>query len=139
MSFEATELWQRVGLFLLSIAMGSTGVSFMFHTYISPEVYELFVMEISTKLGVPQPKCKIVYDYSSCALAIIMSFAFFGFGHFEGIKIGSVINALVNGWIIKFISARLTEKYEFVDTMPKLAALFRSSSADGEKAPQAAD
>lgn len=126
MAFDATEMWQRLLLFILSMIMGATGVSFMFHTYISPEIYELFVMEVSAKAKIPQTKFKIIYDYSSCVLAIVMSFLFFGFGHFEGIKAGSIINALVNGWVIKWISARLAERFEFVDTCPRLVALFRS-------------
>ena len=38
-------MWQRVLYYVLGMLFCSAGVSAMFHTYISPEVYELFVKE----------------------------------------------------------------------------------------------
>jgi len=45
-------------------------------------------------------KFKIIYDCASCIIGVVMSFAFFGLGHFEGVKPGTVICALVNGVLI---------------------------------------
>ena len=67
--------------YVIGIFTCSLGVSLLFHTYISPEAYELFVKEISEKLGKDINKVKTVYDVVSCLIAIILSFIFFGFGN----------------------------------------------------------
>lgn len=113
----------RLGFYLFGIVFCCVGVSFFFHTYISPEAYELFVKEIADKLKAPISKVKTIYDCSSCAVAILMSFLFFGFGHFEGVKLGTVFCALVNGWLIGRISALLDRTFEFKDAL-KLRKFF---------------
>lgn len=105
----------RLGFFLLGFGLCALGVSMMFHTYIAPEVYELFVKELSAKRGWEISRVKTVYDCVSCALAIIMSFAFFGFGHFEGVKAGTIACALLNGWVIGRISRALDRRFDFRD------------------------
>ena len=50
-------------------------------------------------------------------LAIVMSFAIFGFGRFEGVKLGTVLCALCNGRIIGRISALLEARLEFTDAL----------------------
>ena len=47
-----------------------------------------------------------------------MSFMFFGFGHFEGVKAGTIVCALVNGWMIGRISDALDRRFEFRDRLP---------------------
>lgn len=101
----------RVAFFLVGMVSCSAGISLLFHTYISPEAYEMVVKEISEKYGLSLSKTKTVYDCISCAVAVVMSFAFFGFGEFKGVKWGTVICALLNGWTIgqfgRFFEARL--------------------------------
>lgn len=101
--------------YLLGMILCSLGVSFLFHTYFAPEAYELLVKEISVKYGTDIHKTKTAYDCSSCLIAILLSFIFFGFGHFEGVKLGTVICALVNGSIIGLWTKLLEKKYEFKD------------------------
>ena len=48
----------------------AAGVSAMFHTYISPEVYELFVKEVSAHFGVDINRFKTGYD---CACLLYTS------------------------------------------------------------------
>ena len=105
-------LWFVVGSVLCSIA-----VSLFFHTYISPEAYELIVKEIASKFSININKVKTVYDCVSASLAVVLSFVFFGFGVFRGVGIGTVICALVNGWMIGRISAFLESRYEFVNKL----------------------
>lgn len=103
----------RLVYFLLGVCLGSVGVAFLFHTYIAPEVYELFVKEWAKKYGTDIGKTKTVYDCISCGFAIALSFLFFGFLHFEGVKLGTVVCALTNGWLIGKISQAMSEKIEF--------------------------
>lgn len=108
-------MWVRIIFYIAGLLLTSFGVSTMFKTYISPEVYELLVKEICGKFKISIPKFKTAYDCISCVLSIAMSFAFFGFGKFVGIYIGTVICALVNGKLIGVFSDFLDKKFEFKD------------------------
>ena len=105
----------RIILFVIGLIATSLGVSLIFHTYISPEVYELFVKELSEKFKIDLYKVKTAYDCASCAIAIIMSFAFFGLWQFEGVKFGTIICALINGFLIGKISLLLEKIWDFKD------------------------
>lgn len=105
----------RIAFYFAGMLLCAVGVAFLFHTYIPPEAYELFVKEFSIKLGVRIDKVKTVYDCCSCLLGILLSFAFFGFGHFEGVKIGTLFCALVNGWLIGRINGMLDSSFLFRD------------------------
>lgn len=107
-------VWDFI-FFLLGMLVCSLGVALLFHTYISPEAYELFVKEFSDKYSISITKVKTVYDCISCLIAIIMSFIFMGFGHFEGVKLGTIFCALVNGFIIGRFSKILDGHFEFTD------------------------
>ena len=108
----------RLGYFFAGMLLCATGVSFVFHTYISPEVYELFVKEVSAKFGIKIERVKIIYDCSSCVLAIILSFLFFGFGEFVGIRTGTLLCAALNGFLIGGISTLLEKVFVFKDAFP---------------------
>ncbi len=105
----------RIVLYILGLLGCAVGVSLLFHTYISPEVYELFVKEVSFLLNVNINRFKTVYDCTSCIVAIIMSFAFFGLWHFEGVKLGTVVCALLNGFTIGMFSKVFEKHFEFKD------------------------
>lgn len=105
----------RIVLYVLGLVGCASGVSLLFHTYISPEVYELFVKEVSALLGININRFKTIYDCSSCMIAIIMSFAFFGLWQFEGVKIGTVVCAIVNGYIISMFSKLYERFFDFKD------------------------
>ena len=47
-----------------------------------------------------------------------MSFLFFGFGRFEGVKFGTIFCAAVNGQLIGMISRFLESVFEFRDGLP---------------------
>lgn len=108
----------RIVLFVIGLPLVSLGVSLFFHTYISPEAYELFVKEVSQKTHKDINKFKTGYDCVCCVISIIMSFCFFGIFKFEGVNIGTVICALINGKIIGIISKFLEKKFEFKDSLP---------------------
>lgn len=101
-------LWYIMGSVFCSLA-----VSLFFHTYLAPEAYELIVKELSAKFGYNINKVKTAYDCFSTVLGIVMSFLFFGFGIFEGVKLGTVICALVNGFLIGNFSKLLERCFVF--------------------------
>ena len=104
--------------YLTGMGLCAVGVSLLFHTYISPEAYELFVKELSARTGKRIHRVKTAYDCASCLVAVAMSFAFFGLWHFEGVKLGTVFCALVNGFLIGRCSAMLEAAFEFRDALP---------------------
>lgn len=113
----------RIVFYFLGMLMCSLGVAFLFHTYIAPEAYELFVKEITAKFGLRIDRVKTVYDCCSCAVGILLSFLFFGFGHFEGVKAGTILCALLNGWLIGRIGDVMEARFCFRDAL-KLRELF---------------
>ena len=108
-------LASNIFFYLAGMLLCSIGVSLLFHTYLSPEAYELFVKEVSSKFHIDIHKCKKVYDCASCLLAIVLSFAFFGLWHFEGVKWGTIVCALVNGSIIGLCTKALEKIWTFED------------------------
>lgn len=115
----------RVACFVVGEVLCAVGVAFVLHTYIAPEVYELFVKEWADKYGKPISICKTIYDCVSLAVAVVMSFAFFGLWHFEGIGVGTLICAVVNGWMIGKISAVLEQYFIFERGIPQIDRTFK--------------
>lgn len=107
----------RILFYIIGMLFCAIGVSLLFHTYIPPEAYELFVKEISAKSRMDINIIKTVYDYFSCLIGIILSFAFFGLWHFEGVKIGTIICALINGLLIGRCSKVLESIFDFKDAL----------------------
>lgn len=112
------QLWQRGIYYVLGMLFCSAGVSAMFHTYISPEVYELFVKEVSGRFGVNINKFKTGYDCVSSLVGVIMSFLVFGMWHFVGVNWGTILCALINGTIIGRFSAFYEKHWDFYDRFP---------------------
>lgn len=107
----------RLVLYVVGMIISSIGVSFFFHTYIAPEVYELVVKEIAAKFGFLTHRVKTVYDCTSCAIAIILSIVFFGWWPLIGINWGTILCALINGWIIGRCSKLLEKYFTFQDRL----------------------
>ena len=107
----------RLLFYALGLIVCAVGVSLLFHTYIAPEVYELFVKEIAAKTGKNINVCKTVYDCCSCAVGVALSFAFFGLWHFEGVKLGTIFCALVNGATIGVCSRFFESRFAFEDKL----------------------
>ncbi len=100
----------RILYFAIGTVVCSLAVSLFFHTYLSPEAYELIVKELATEKKLDINKVKTAYDCISVVLGIVLSFAFFGFGQFEGVGVGTVLCAVINGNLIGRFT-RLLEKY----------------------------
>ena len=108
----------RIVFFLAGALLCSLGVAFMFHTYLAPEAYELFVKEVSSAFRISISKFKTGYDCVSCLLGIVLSFVFFGMWHFEGVKWGTILCALCNGALIGWLGKRMEAHWEFTDALP---------------------
>ena len=78
------------------------GVALYFNSYLPPCAYDLFVREASRHLHIKMTKFKIAYDWSSLAVALILSLLFFRRLH--GIGIGTIVCSAVNGPLIGLFS-----------------------------------
>ena len=107
----------RIVLYAFGMIWCALGVTLLIHTYFSPEAYELFVKEIAGKYSFHFDKAKTIYDCTSCLVAIVMSFAFFGFGRFVGVGFGTIASALLNGWMIGRMSRILESDFEIKDLL----------------------
>ncbi len=105
----------RILYYIIGMLSCTFSISLLFHTYISPEAYELFVKEVAAHYHININKFKIAYDCVSLVIAVGLSFLFFGFGHFEGIHAGTFICAAVNGLLIGWFSHLLEKHWEFKD------------------------
>ncbi len=108
----------RAICYVVGLVVCSLGVAFFFRSYITPAAYELFVKEYAEKTGKRIDRVKTAYDCASCLVGVALSFAFFGFGRFEGVKLGTILCALVNGFLIGRISKILEKTFEFKDVLP---------------------
>ena len=108
----------RLILFVVGMVVCSIGVACIFHTYFPPEAYELFVKEVSRKYNFDIGRCKTAYDVTSCIVAVILSFIFFGLFEFKGVRLGTLVCALLNGTIIGIASKLLDKIFIFKDGLP---------------------
>lgn len=108
----------RILWFVTGTVCCAAAVSLFFHTYISPEAYELIVKELAKKYSFNINKVKTAYDCINTLLALVLSFAFFGFGVFKGVGIGTIICAILNGFLIGKITFMLEKYFRFENRMP---------------------
>ena len=107
---------ERLCFFAGGILATALGVSFFFHTYIAPAVYELFVKEVSLCYHRDMGKFKICFDCGCLLLALILSFLFFG--KLKGIQWGTFVCAVVNGAAIGAIGKLMDRYLLFTDKLP---------------------
>ena len=113
-----TSIIFRVFCYVFGLLLCTAGVALLFNTYISPEAYELFVKEISEKLRMPLSKFKTIYDCTSCLIAILLSLAFWGISDLRGVNWGTIVCAVVNGWLIGRMDVLFHHTFEFRDGLP---------------------
>ena len=112
---SADNLGLRIVFFIVGELCCTFGVSMVFHTYIPPEAYELFVSEIGNRSRLSTGAVKWIYDIVSCLVGIGLSFLFFGMGTFVGIGWGTIVCALINGVIIGWLCKWEDKTFEFKD------------------------
>ena len=107
-------VWQVI-FYIAGLIICALGVALLLHTYFPPEAYELVVKELSAKYHAAIGKTKTIYDCCSCVLAIVLSLCFFK--AFIGVKWGTIVCDIVNGWLIEKISRLLKSKFILKDAL----------------------
>lgn len=103
-------VWHIV-FYVSGLIICTFGVALLLHAHFPPEAYELFVKELSQKTNKSIGKIKTVYDYCSCILGIVLSLLFFG--SFVGVKWGTILSTVFNGWLIHTFSRILERSFVF--------------------------
>ncbi len=111
-------IWCRPVYYVIGALMGPAGVAMMFRTYLPAEAYELLVKEIAEHFRFDIHKTKTVYDLISCTVGLILSFSVFGFGKFIGVSWGTIVCALINGFVVGFFSKLYEKHFTFKDGLP---------------------
>ena len=114
----AASFWSRIFLFAAGVLSCATGVAMVFHTYIPCQSYDYFVKRIAEVFHLSSRRVKTLYDLTCLVIALLLSFAFFGFGTFIGIHVGTIITAFINGTLIAWISGILEKHFVFEDKLP---------------------
>lgn len=114
----AETLSMQLLLTLLGMIVTAVGVALFFHTYLPACAYDQFVKIVSQHFHISTGKFKICYDFSSLAVALILSFCFFG--KLMGIGIGTFICVCLNGVLISFFSMLLDRFFTFSTCFPRL-------------------
>lgn len=109
----APGLWQRLTAYICGDLGICAGVALIFHTYLPPEVYEMFVLELSSKFRIRLAVCKTCYDCASLVVAIGMSFLLLG--SLQGVGVGTVVCAFLNGTLINLFTKILEYFWKFKD------------------------
>lgn len=119
---EVSGILMRIVFFIPGVLTVTMGVAFMFHTYLAPEAYDLFVKELCERFGFNTGKCKTTYDICSLIISVALTFIFFG--GIKGLGVGTVICACINGTLIGIYSHFMDKRCEFKDKL-KLRRLFK--------------
>ena len=106
----------RIAMYLPGLVICSAAIGLILESYFPPAAYELFVKETSAKWGKPFKTVKTVYDLSSLALAVGLSLLLLG--RLEGVGIGTVVGALVNGYLIHLFGGLYRRLFTFRDGFP---------------------
>ena len=111
--FPCSGIVWKVIFYSAGLIICAIGVALLLHTYLPPEAYELVVKELSAKFNVTVGRTKTIYDCCSCILAMFLSICFFN--AFVGVKWGTIVCAIVNGWLIGKFSWLLENKFVLKD------------------------
>lgn len=97
--------------YIAGVLICTASLSLLFHAYLPPEAYEMFVKEVSARFHIKLEKMKTAYDCTSLITAILLSVLLFG--ELRGIGIGTVVCALIYGILIGWFSKLCGHIWEF--------------------------
>ena len=112
----------RIVWYVLGVILCSLGISLLIKTYLPPEVYELIVKEVSNRFNFKISRVKTIYDIASLLTAVGLSYLLLG--KLEGVGIGTLVCALINGTIIGFITKLIDKRFVFKPRFIKLKEFF---------------
>lgn len=104
-------LYLQIIYFVLGVLLTSFSVAIFFKIYLYPQVYDFFVKAVSHHYNKKLTVFKTCFDCSCLVVAVILSLLFFK--KFVGIGFGTVIMAVLNGYIIGLFGKLFDKFFEF--------------------------
>lgn len=114
----------QIPLYIAGTLLCSAAISLLLIGYFPPAAHEMFVKEICRHFRLSIATVKTIYDCFFLVLAIGLSLLFFG--NIQGIGIGTVICAFVNGLLIRMFTVLWKKVFTFRDGLP-LRSKFQES------------
>lgn len=112
----------RITFFAVGTLITALAIAMCFRTYLYPQVYDFFVKGITEHFAIDRTKFKIGFDMVFLSISCVMTLTFFQ--RFVGIGIGTIITALVNGFLIGNCGKFLDKFVEVKPLFPKFAKKF---------------
>lgn len=109
-----TSMLCRILLLCLAMCCSTAGIALLLHTYFPPQIYELFVKEISRGFHLSPGRVKTTLDLSCFALSIGMGLLLFPYEKCDWISIGTFA-AIFNGGLLNFFNCILKRYCHFYD------------------------
>lgn len=103
----------RLGLVFLGIAVLGFGIALSVIANVIMNAGEAFVKAIADVTGKEFGNVKVVFDVSCVTLSLLLSLLFFDFS-FVGTREGTVLSALLTGFVVKFFTRRLRSPLQAV-------------------------
>ena len=112
----------RILYFTLGMVLTSFSVALLFQTYFYPQVYDFFVKYVSRKLKLPRHRFKLIFDNFNLVLAVALTLILFH--SIVGVGPGTVIMAVLNGFIIGAFTKLFDKHFIFYSHFPRLESFF---------------
>lgn len=114
----------RIPIYISGMTLCSAAISLMLFSYFPPAAHEMFVKEVSAHKHIPFANLKTIYDCTALLLSLILSILFFN--SLQGIGIGTIICAFINGFMIRSFTKLWERLLIFRDAFP-LRSYFEES------------
>ncbi len=106
----------QIPMYILGVLLCACAISLLFRAYFPPAAHEMFVKEVSASRKIRITLLKTLYDCALLLIALILSLIFFG--NIQGIGIGTVVCAFINGGLIRLFTLLTDKIFAFRDGFP---------------------
>lgn len=116
-------LWLRIVCFVFGELFTALAIAFLFRSSMPLQMYEVFVVEISSKFNISQDRVKLWFDVSMLVLSVLLALLLNK--NLEGVGIGTVIMTVVNAPLIMYCGKILDRMFIFDLRFPSLGKLLK--------------
>ena len=116
-----TELYIRLIYMVLGALVTAFAIALYLRTFMSQQVYDMFVYEVATEKKKNVTVVKWIYDISSLVVAIVLMLILFNRFDLEMVGIGTLILTAVNTPLIALCGKLLDKFCDFSPLFPKMA------------------
>lgn len=116
-------LWLKTVCFVFGELLTALSIAFLFRTSLPLQMYEVFVLEISSKFNIKKDMVKLWFDASMLILSVLLAMVLNK--NLEGVGIGTIIITVVNAPLIKLFGRLLDRIFIFDLCFPSLGKFLK--------------